>query len=220
MRRPRETGEEQSERNGTQPRVGDRDIQGRSQFSRQCTRQPARRVYALCGVFCELHRSAGTRDNEKCTRHDILLARPSYNCSRLGVSPSLPPPSCRSTLLPSLSLPFLFFLPFSLSRASHLRVLLRLARPVGNSGLLNNSLCGLAEMRARVLTRGYFAKLPARCHPPRVTAAETSLFRCNAAASSTFRFLLVGRSNPSGPDDREAPHRKEIYGIIAAVSRW
>jgi len=44
------------------------------------------------------------------------------------------------------------------------------------SGLLNNSLCGLAERKrereremracARALTRGYFAKLPAWWHPP------------------------------------------------------
>lgn len=93
--------------------VGDRDIQGRSQFSRQCTRQPARRVCTLHGVFRELHRRArrgaargGTRDNEKCTRHDILLARPSYNCRAGSIS-----------LLLSPSLPHVVYLPFSSSHS-------------------------------------------------------------------------------------------------------
>ena len=96
--------EKERGREDTLARVGDRDIQGRSQFSRQCTRQPARRVCTLHGVFRELHRRArregtqGTRDNEKCTRHDILLARPSYNCRAGSISPLPPSPSLSLSL--------------------------------------------------------------------------------------------------------------------------
>lgn len=139
----------------------------------------------------------------------------------LSLPPSLPSrsllASCFHSSLLSLSLSFVSFfslthaLSLSLFRGLTCTFLLRLAKLVGNSGLLNNSLCGLAEMRARVLTQGYFAKLPARCHTPRVTATETSLFR-----RRRFHIhLLLSRGKKHlthrVPMTAEEPRRKTIY---------
>lgn len=65
-------------------------------------------------------------------------------------------------------------------------------RLVGN-GLLNNSLCGLAgRCVCACIDAGLFREIARalRCHPPRVTTAET-LFRCIAATAAFFRFRLV-----------------------------
>jgi len=156
-------------------------------------------AYALCTVYsasCTTERGAarGTRDNEKCTRHDILLARPSYNCRAGSISLSL-----FSLFLSSrLYLSFSSSPSFSFSchpLVSHLCVLLQLERGSSEtvSGLLNNSLCGLAERCVcTCIDAGLFREIAsARYHPPRVTMVET-LFRCTAAAVAVaFRFLLV-----------------------------
>jgi len=76
------------------------------------------------------------------------------------------------------------------------------------SGLLNNSLCGLAERCVcTCIDAGLFREIAnARCHPPRVTTAET-LFRCNIAAA--FRSRLVKSPFPSlrSDDWRREPRK-------------
>lgn len=134
------------------------------------------------------------------------------------------PPSLLARSLPLASTLYcsLFLYPSSLSsrsltlslfRGLTCTFLLRLAKLVGNSGLLNNSLCGLAEMRARVLTQGYFAKLPARCHTPRVTATETSLFRRRRRRFHIHLLLSRGKKHLTHrvPMTAEEPRQKTIY---------
>jgi hypothetical protein len=200
-------------------------MRGRSQFSRQCARQAARRVctprtaYSACctarGCTAARRGAAGmgrTRDNEKCTRRDILLARrPSYNCrerdrereSRLNLSifPSPPPPRSPAPLFSSPNPGFPLRL-VSLMRPP-------LARSSGKqraSGLLNNSLCGLTERErerererdacARALTRGYFAKLPAS------VASSPSCHECCGDAvvipPPSFCFFPAGKPPAGG----------------------
>lgn len=114
----RKNAEKERRRKRHKPKgMDDRDVLGHSQFSRQCTRQPARRVYALRTVYsasCTAESAewrGGTRDNEKCTRPRYTTCASKLQLqSRLSISLFLFPSLSLSLppLHPSFSSPLSF----------------------------------------------------------------------------------------------------------------